>query len=409
MAFTMKSLSSILLLAIPVLANLALNIEKRQSPVSATEFVDVRCGLPSGYSFTSDPKLPDPFTFANGTKVKSRADWPCRRQEINDLFQKYELGTKPIPKAGAVTGSFSAGKLSVTVTEGGKSITFSATIKAPTGGTAPYPAIIGIGGVSIPIPAGVGSITFGNDEMAAQQNSASHGKGKFFDLYGSSMNTGAATGWAWGVSRLIDALESTAGHNIDPKRLGVSGCSRNGKGAFIVGALDQRIALTIPQESGSGGAACWRISDNEKAAGKNIQTAGEIIGENAWFGTPFNTYAKATSTLPLDHHMLAGLVYPRGLFVIENDIDWLGPVSTTARQEIGQLIYSANGATGNFGFSLVGGHSHCAFPSSQSTDLNAYITHFLINGGTGDIKQVQTSSAKATLSRYYSWAVPSLA
>jgi hypothetical protein len=102
----MKSLSSILLLAIPVLANLALNIEKRQSPVSATEFVDVRCGLPSGYSFTSDPKLPDPFTFANGTKVKSKADWPCRRQEINDLFQKYELGTKPIPKAGAVQEAF---------------------------------------------------------------------------------------------------------------------------------------------------------------------------------------------------------------------------------------------------------------------------------------------------------------
>jgi hypothetical protein len=33
----------------------------------------------------------------------------------------------------------------------------------------------------------------------------------------------------------------------------------------------------------------------------------------------------------------------------------------------------------------------------------------LINGGTGDIKQVQTSGAKATLSTYYSWAVPSLA
>jgi hypothetical protein len=405
----MKSFSSILLLAIPALANPTPNVEKRQSAVSATEFVDVGCSLPSSYSFTTDPKLPDPFTFANGTKVKSKADWPCRRQEINDLFQKYELGTKPIPKAGAVTATYSGGKLSITVADGGKSISFSVTIKAPSGGTAPYPAIIGIGGASIPIPSNVGSITFGNDAMGAQQNSASHGKGLFFDLYGSSMNTGATTAWAWGVSRVIDALESTTGHNIDPKRLGVTGCSRNGKGAFIVGALDQRIALTIPEESGSGGAACWRISDNEKTAGKNIQTAGEIIGENAWFGTPFNTYAKATSTLPLDHHMLAGLVYPRGLFVIENDIDWLGPVSTTACMEIAQTIYNANGAGGNFGFSLVGGHSHCAFPSSQGTDLNAYITHFLVNGGTGDIKQVQTSSVKATLSTYYSWTVPSLA
>jgi len=393
----MKYISSALLLAIPTLAQ-----------ISSVEFEDVGCSLPTSYTFTSDAKLPDPFTFANGTKVTAKSDWPCRRQEINDLFQRYELGTKPLVKAGAVTGTVSAGKISVTVTDSGKSISFSATIKVPTGGTAPYPAIIGIGGVSIPIPAGVATITFDNDGMAAQQNSASHGTGLFFNLYGKSMNTGATTAWGWGVSRLIDALESTTGHNIDPTRLGVSGCSRNGKGAFIVGALDQRIALTIPQESGSGGAACWRISDDEKTAGKNIQTAGEIVGENAWFGTPFNTYAKATSTLPLDHHMLAGLVYPRGLFVIENDIDWLGPVSTTACQEIGQTIYGALGVPGNFGFSLVGGHSHCAFPSAETTDLDTYITHFLINNGTGDVKQVQTSSAKVTLSTYYSWTVPTL-
>src|ERR1700712_1100553 len=131
----MKSLSSMLLLAIPALANPTPNVEKRQSLVSAVEFVDVGCSLPASYSFTCNAKLPDPFTFANGTKVTSKADWPCRRQEINDLFQKYELGTKPLVKAGAVTGTFSGGKLSVTVTDGGKSITFSATVKAPSGGT----------------------------------------------------------------------------------------------------------------------------------------------------------------------------------------------------------------------------------------------------------------------------------
>jgi hypothetical protein len=110
----------------------------------------------------------------------------------------------------------------------------------------------------------------------------------------------------------------------------------------------------------------------------------------------------------VDHHWLAALVYPRGLFVIENDIDWLGPVSTTACQEIGQLVYKANGLPQNFGFSLVGGHSHCAFPSSQTADLDSYITHFLVNGGTGDLTGVTKSSATVTLSTYYSWTVPAL-
>lgn len=68
--------------------------------------------------------------------------------------------------------------------------------------------------------------------------------------------------WAWGAGRVIDALEATTATNkINLARIGVSGCSRNGKGAFVVGAFEPRIALTIPQESGSGGAACWRVSD----------------------------------------------------------------------------------------------------------------------------------------------------
>ena len=106
--------------------------------------------------------------------------------------------------------------------------------------------------------------------------------------------------------------------------------------------------------------------------------------------------------------MIDSLVYPRRLFVIENDINWLGPVATTTCQETGQMIYGAMWTPGNFGFSLVGGHSHFAFLSSQTTDLDTYITHFLINGGTRDIKRVQTMSAKVTSSTSLCWTVPTL-
>lgn len=173
-----------------------------------------------------------------------------------------------------------------------------------------------------------------------------------------------------------------------------------------MGALVDRIALTLPQESGSGGAACWRISDAQSRAGANIQTAGEIVGENVWFSTRLNTYAGATSTMPEDHHMLAALVVPRGLFVMENDIDWLGPVSTTGCMKAAREIYKAYGVPNNMGFSLVGGHSHCMFPSAQQADLTAYIDYFLLNGST-DPGEVEVSSATVDMTQWTGdWTIP---
>jgi predicted YcjX-like family ATPase len=51
---------------------------------------------------------------------------------------------------------------------------------------------------------------------------------------------------AWGVDRILDALEATPGAKIDPLRVGVTGCSRNGKGAMVAGAFVDRIAPSIP-------------------------------------------------------------------------------------------------------------------------------------------------------------------
>ena len=54
-----------------------------------------------------------------------------------------------------------------------------------------------------------------------------------------------------------------------------------GKGSLLVAAFDERIALSIPQESGSGGAATWRVSD---WTGNKTQTLSEITWEDVWFG-----------------------------------------------------------------------------------------------------------------------------
>jgi len=260
--------------------------------------------------------LPDPFLAMDGTRITRLDQWACRRSEIGGQAQQYELGPKP-GKPASVTGSLAGGSLTVTASDGMKTVSFTATITLPSTGTAPYPAMIGIGGISIG-PAqlnamGVATIVFPNDVVAAQVDASSRGKGVFYDLYGSTHPAGAMIAWSWGVSRLIDALETTPAAQIDPTRLGVTGCSRNGKGALIAGAFDERIALTIPQESGSGGSASWRVSDAQSASGTVVQTLSEITGENVWFRASFNAFNASSTVLPFDHHMIEGLVAPRAL------------------------------------------------------------------------------------------------
>ncbi|OAA65896.1 hypothetical protein SPI_02683 [Niveomyces insectorum RCEF 264] len=364
----------------------------QSSAVPAPSGTGAACPSATGdYAAVDNSQLPDPWTFANGKPVVTTEDWACRQQEISKIMQQFELGEYPGPPD-SLTATMSGTSMSLSIKVGSNTKTISVGLTRPSGGgTTGGPAIVTVGGSSIPIPAGVGRINFGNDACAAQQNPASHGSGWFFDLHGKTHPAGALTAWAWCVGRIIDGLEQlgAAKTGIDPTRLGVTGCSRNGKGAFLVGTLEKRIALTLPQESGSGGAASWRVSDFEKAKGISIQTAHQIIRENAWFSHNFDPYVNRTNQLPEDHHFLPALIAPRGLFVMENDIDWLGPVSTTVAMKAGRLIYQALGVRSNMGFALVGGHGHCSFPSASTADLNSYINHFLL--GTG-----KTSDAEVT-------------
>ncbi|KAK0639816.1 hypothetical protein B0T16DRAFT_463453 [Cercophora newfieldiana] len=361
---------------------------------------------PASYAAVTEPGLPDPWKFVSGKAVATAEDFACRQAEMSRIMQQFELGDLP-PPPDSLTATLSGTSMSLVIKVGSNSKTISVSITKPSSpGTSGGPAMIGVGGANIPVPSGMGRINFGNDACAAQQNPNSHGSGWFFDLHGKSHSAGATLAWAWCVGRIIDGLEQlgAAKTGIDPKRLGVTGCSRNGKGAFMVGAFEKRIALTIPQESGSGGAASWRVSDSEYAKGKNIQRAAQIVRENAWFSPRFVTYVNKTDTIPEDHHFLAALVAPRGLFVIENDIDWLGPVSTTVAMKAGRMIYEALGVKANMGFSLVGGHSHCSFPSASSADLTSYINRFL-GGSATATNDVEKSKATVVIDDWIkSWS-----
>lgn len=363
--------------------------------------------LPGAAELRTNDKLPDPFTFMNGARVATKAQWRCRQAEIRAELEEYELGPKP-PKPSSVTASFSDGTLTVTCSEAGKSVDFSAEISRPSGG-GPFPAILVFGKPSIPIPPGVATITFDNGVIAAQQSASSRGQGKFYELYGADHPAGALIAWAWGVSRVIDALELTPAANIDTRRLAVTGCSRNGKGALVAGAFDERIALTVPQESGSGGSACWRVSDSMLAGGTHVQTLSEITGENCWFRESFSQFGASATKLPFDHHLLAGLVAPRGLLMIENtDMVWLGALSCFTCGAAAHRIWQALGVPDNMGFSQFGHPRHCEMVPEQQPELAAFITKFLLNGAA-DTNVLKTNGG-FTLdeARWIDWSVPAL-
>ena len=93
----------------------------------------------------------------------------------------------------------------------------------------------------------------------------------------------------------------------------------------------------------------------------------------------FANFSTSVDLLPFDHHMLAGLVAPRGLFVIDNSaILWLGPWSCYGCMKTANKIWQALGVPDSMGFSQIGNHSHCQFPASQQGNLTAFVNKFLV-------------------------------
>ena len=295
--------------------------------------------------------MPDVLTMKDGTKVTRADQWPARRAEIAEDFEREVYGRIPAvtPKVTwevtSTKNGTNGGILTVTKTlvghvdnSGDTNITVNiqAGFTVPANATGPVPIMIEFGGGG-----GFGGARMANNPrfagfLAWHDRAISNGWG-YGNIVPSSVqgdnnhltsgiiglvnkgnprkpdDWGSLRAWQWGVSRMIDYFEQNPDSMVDPKKVGIEGLSRYGKAAIVTEAFEPRIAVGLIGSSGEGGVKLHRHIYGE--AVENL--AG---GEYYWMAGNFIKYGasdppKTAADLPVDSHELIALCAPRPCFV----------------------------------------------------------------------------------------------
>jgi hypothetical protein len=151
---------------------------------------------------------------------------------------------------------------------------------------------------------------------------------------------GTISAWAWGLSRVLDYLETDKG--VDAKRVAIYGVSRLGKTVMWAGARDTRFAMVIASCSGEGGAALSRRNYGE--------TIGHLTAPTRYpyqFAPNYGRFAKDVDGFPVDAHMLVALIAPRPVLLQTGDGDhWSDPRGEFLAAVAAEPVYKLLGKQG---------------------------------------------------------------
>ena len=320
--------------------------------------------------------MPNVLKMNDGTPVTRAAQWPARREQIAELFEREIYGRipanvpgvtwqvtntthgtnagvptitrtlvghvdnasypqikvdieasltvpadapKPVPTIVAFTFNFGPPRRVGNAGPGGRAGAGSATTRPlanrPRGGPGGFPRPTGPSWQDQAIAKGWGYATITPTSIQPDNNQLETG---IIGLTNQGKprtpdQWGALRAWQWGVSRLIDGFEQHPDWNVDTTKVGIEGLSRYGKAALVTEAFEPRIAVGLIGSSGEGGAKLHRHIFGE--AVENL--AG---GEYYWMAGNFIKYGasdppKTAADLPVDSHELIAMCAPRPCFI----------------------------------------------------------------------------------------------
>ena len=365
-------------------------------------------GLPDLGSLPTNAKLPDPFKKLDGTRITTKSDWRCRREEIKKLAEKLRLRREarqagerhrdglqhqhhrerdPQRQELQLLGAASSCRAAPVPSRPSSSSAGSARTRPPSRPPAP------------PSSATTRSRSAGRARPATTsraRSTASTAPPAAPDCCrpGPGASAGSST-----------SSSSPAAASSRRTRWASPAAPGYGKGAFAIGVFDQRIALTMPIESGSAGVPIFRGIPGEGAQTPEQRLRGATVAgrrvrllhrqpEHAAGGHPRDGgHGRAARTV---HHGQPAHRQPRP------------PVGSVAALG-GAEVYKALGAGDNITYwSDVQDGTHCAIRPEWRTPLQQNIQKFLLKTGNAAGTIRISSQGAGNLADWRDWTTPIL-
>ena len=143
--------------------------------------------------------------------------------------------------------------------------------------------------------------------------------------------------WAWAGMRAVDYLYTLP--EVDKRRIGITGHSRNGKQALLAAAFDERIGAVVASSGNTGECLPWRYTPDAFETGSIEGITGGPQNTH-WFHPRLRFFAGREHKLPVDQNMLLAMVAPRGLMMYSGYAEHEGnPVGFEQAYRSAQSVY----------------------------------------------------------------------